>query len=128
MKKLVAGLAVGIGLLVVSDPAFSHHGGQNYDQTHLITLKGTVTEVELINPHALIHFEAKDDQGNVEKWVGDLPSPNGLRRNGWNSHTVKAGDQFSFIGNRFKDGSKKMAIRKLLMPDGQELKIGGQQE
>ena len=68
-SKLLTDLAVAVGFLMLAGPMFAHHSSSIYDREHPVTLKGTVTVLELINPHSLIRFEVKDDKGNIEKWV-----------------------------------------------------------
>ena len=74
-RKLILILTAIVGLLANAGPVFAHHSGANYDRENLITLSGTVTEFEFTNPHAQIHFDGKDAQGNIVKWVavGDPP-------------------------------------------------------
>ncbi len=70
-SKLFAVLAAGVVLLLVSGPMFAHHGGVQYDTKHAVTVTGTVTEFMFTNPHVQIHFDVKDETGNVEKWVAE---------------------------------------------------------
>jgi hypothetical protein len=117
-------LAVFLGtavLLLVAGPAFTHHGRSNYDVTSTATVKGVVTEFEWINPHALIHVDATDDTGKVEKWIAETNSPNTLSRQGWNKNTVKVGDQITLIGHRVKGGANYLNFSKIKFADGREL-------
>ncbi|MBF8305267.1 MAG: hypothetical protein HW398_455 [Acidobacteria bacterium] len=65
MRKLFTVLAAGVVLWMVSGPLFAHHAGSLYDREKPVTLTGTVTQYLMINPHAQIHFEVKDENGNV---------------------------------------------------------------
>jgi Family of unknown function (DUF6152) len=70
-------------------------------------------------------LEAKDPTtGKMEKWQGELTSPNHLARAGWTKSTLKPGDQVTIIGGPAKSGSTTMWIRKVLK-DGQEVSLGG---
>ena len=60
--------------------AFAHHGTANFDTTKSVTVKGTVTNFQFINPHVTIALDVKDDKGNVQNWQGALTSPNHLMR------------------------------------------------
>ena len=70
-----------------------------------ITLKGTVTKVEWMNPHARFYVDVKDDGGKVTNWEFELGSPNGLMRQGWTRNSLKIGDVVQVSGSRAKDGS-----------------------
>ena len=119
--RFMAVLIVAAGLLMVSGAVFAHHGRSNYDVTHTVTLKGTVTEFEWINPHALIHFDVTDESGKLEKWVGETNSPNTLTRQGWSRNTVKTGDQITLVGHRVKGDSPYINFSKIIFADGKEL-------
>jgi len=114
-------VVLAIGLFLVSIPVRAHHGASEYDMTKIVTLKGTVTELQFVNPHTLLVFAVKDDSGKTIEWQGELPSPNLLSRRGWSRSTVKPGDQITVIGALAKNGEKGMQIKKLVFPDGHEL-------
>jgi Family of unknown function (DUF6152) len=120
-KSLLAVFVGAAGLLMLSGPAFAHHGRSNYDMTHPFTVKGIVTEFEWANPHTLIHFSVTDENGKAEEWVAETNSPNTLSRQGWNRNTVKAGDQITLIGHRVKGGAHYMDFNKIVFSDGREL-------
>jgi len=106
--------------LSLSIPAFAHHGQAKYGGAE-ITVNGTVTKFEFLNPHAEVYFEVKDSKGNLERWVGEASSPNMLVRDGWNRNSLKPGDRISVSGHAAKDGSNTIFLEKLVLPDGREL-------
>jgi hypothetical protein len=112
--------ALGIGLLVISSPIFAHHGSSAYESKKLTTLKGTVTDFQFMNPHTEVVFEVKDDTGKVEKWTAEAASLLTMTRLGWNKNIFKPGDQVTFVGNRAKNGSNTMRLRKVVFPNGKE--------
>lgn len=111
--------------LAISLPAYAHHGTANYDMTKIVTLKGTVTDFQFINPHTLIMFDVKNDKGQVEHWQAEATSPNHLVRAGWTKDILKPGDQITISGYRAKNGSPIMRFGKMVLPNGQEVKEGG---
>ena len=121
MRKRLGGLAIVFGFLMACIPAFAHHGVSSYDMTSVVTVKGTVTAWEFINPHVLLHFEAKDEKGNVEKWTAETQGPNMMTRAGWNRDTLKPGDQITVIGRRAKNGSPSMRFDKVILSNGKEM-------
>jgi hypothetical protein len=121
-KPLVA-FAMAIGFLMASGPMFAHHGVGNVDTSQLVTLQGTVTEFEMINPHAQISLEVTNDKGKVERWTIEASSPNTLHRFGWDRNTIKPGDRVTVMGYRAKDGDAFMNLRKLVLSNGKELNV-----
>ena len=120
-RKLLAVLSVGAGLFLASGSVFAHHGRSNYDVTGDVTVKGTVSEFEWENPHALIHLDVTGESGKVEKWIAETNSPTTLSRQGWSRHTVKPGDTITLVGHRVKGGANYINFRKITLPDGREL-------
>jgi hypothetical protein len=116
----IVGMAV--ALLFACGQAFAHHGSSNYDLSKSMSVQGTITQFDFMNPHSAIHLESKDDKGNVETWLIEADSPNNLARAGWTRDSLKPGDQVTIVGNRLKDGSKVMRLQKVIFADGKELK------
>src|ERR1700730_1097177 len=112
-SKLLAVLAAGVVLLLVSGPMFAHHGGAQYDTKHPVTMSGTVTEYLFTNPHVQVHFDVTGENGSVEKWVAETASPQRLFGFWWDAKTLKAGDKITVTGAQLKDGNKIVSIIKL---------------
>ena len=89
--------------------------------TGTVTVKGTVTEFQWVNPHALILVDVTGEDGKVEKWVGETNSPNTLSRQGWSRNTVKVGEQVTLVGRRVKGGGNYINFSKIVFADGKEL-------
>jgi hypothetical protein len=122
MKNLGLCLAVLLAALLVSSPVLAHHGETNYDTDKLVSVKATVTNFQFINPHAQIYLEAKNDKGEIEKWICEARSPAMLVRNGgWDKTTLKPGDVITAIGFRAKNGANILRLKKIVLADGTEL-------
>jgi hypothetical protein len=117
---LPAHFFVAVALMVVSLPLSAHHGAAEYDNTKTISLQGTVTALQYLNPHALILFTVKDDKGQTADWTAELQSPNLLSRRGWSRSTLKPGDQVVITGHPVKNGVKAMTGQKVAFTDGRE--------
>jgi hypothetical protein len=123
--KLLGALVAGLGLLLASMPALAHHSfAAEYDASKPITLKGTVTKVEWMNPHARFYIDVKDDAGSVTNWEFELGSPNGLMRAGWTRNSLKQGDVVSVSGSLAKDGSHLANARNVTLADGRKVFAG----
>ena len=109
--------------LFASGAVSAHHGGAVYDMSKMTTVKGVVTEFQFINPHSQIFFDAKNDKGEVEKWIAEGNSGTALSRIGWKKDSLKPGDEITAIGNRSKNGSTTMHLRKLVLASGEELPV-----
>ena len=127
MKKatLVSAFAVGAGLMLSALPVLAHHSfAAEYDNKQPVTLTGTVTKVEWMNPHARFYIDVKDDSGTVTNWELELGSPNALMRLGWTRNSLKPGEMVSVEGSLAKDGSKLANARKVTLADGRKVFAG----
>jgi hypothetical protein len=89
--KVVAIFSVAAGILLFSVGSFAHHGASVvYDLNQKVTMTGTVTDYQFVNPHVLIFFEVTGEGGTVVVWSAGLTSPNRLARSdGWSRGTLK---------------------------------------
>ena len=114
-----------IAWLAVGTATFAHHGTANYETTKTVTVKGSVTDFQFVNPHVQIFWDAKDDAGTMQKWQGELTSPNRLTRAGWSKNSIKPGDTITISGYPTKSGSNEIWIQKVVLATGEELPTGG---
>jgi hypothetical protein len=70
-----------LAVLFVTGAALAHHGNSAYDLNKTVTVTGTVTKWQVINPHSGIWVEVKDSQGNVQIWSGEFGGALDLYRN-----------------------------------------------
>jgi hypothetical protein len=125
--KLVSSFALAGSLLLVCGSLLAHHGNIAYDEEHLITITGTVTELVWSNPHCQIYFDVKDDKGKVVSWAVESQSPGILQRNGWTKKSIKPGDQITITLAPAKNGAPVGFSGgnkgKIVFADGRVLKM-----
>lgn len=121
LRLFFCGVSLAAALLALGRPVRAHHAWHGYDMRNLSTIRGTVTQFDWGNPHVWINFDAKDEQGNVQKWSAGGPSPSRMAGNGWEKSTLKPGDTITAIGHRISDGTFFLRLEKVVLPDGREL-------
>ncbi len=118
-------LGLALGLLMVPSTVLAHHGTANYETTKSVSVKGTVTDFNFVNPHVTVFIDAKEAGGKVTKWQGELTSPNHLARSGWHKDTLKPGDVITISGFPTKSGTPEIWIQKIVLANGTELDTSG---
>jgi len=121
-------LLVAVILLVGSLRSFAHHSpSAEFDVTHRMTLSGTLTKIDWVNPHIVVYLDAKSTagaSGNVA-WKFESNPPAWFRRVGVSrADFAKAlGQAVTVEGNRAKDGSKYGYLMKSTYADGNSLEL-----
>ncbi len=106
----------------LSAPAFAHHAfAGEFDASKPITLRGKVTRVEWINPHAWLHMDVVNAEGKVESWRIEAGSPNTLVRRGMTRDSIPTGTEIVVFGYRHRNGSNAANGRDVTLPDGSKL-------
>jgi hypothetical protein len=123
-------------LLLVMTAAFSasykawaHHAfSAEFDAKTPVTLRGNVSKVEWINPHAWIHLTVAQEDGSAIEWMVEAGTPNTLLRAGINRNSLPIGSEIVVRGYQSKDRSCKPACRAngrdLAFSDGRKVFMG----
>jgi hypothetical protein len=107
----------------------AHHAfSAEFDANAPVTLRGKVTKVEWINPHAWIHLAAEQEDGSTVAWMVEGGTPNTLLRAGINKRSVPIGSEIVVRGYQSKDGACLPACkangRDLVFKDGRKVFMG----
>jgi hypothetical protein len=113
-------------LLLLAMAVLGHHSPSAiFDMGKRISLTGTLTKVDWINPHIVIAIDAKGDGGKVDHWTFESNPPSWYRSVG-----LARADFAKFIGQsitvdcvRAKDGALYGYMLKIRLPDGTSLEL-----
>jgi hypothetical protein len=124
LAKIVLSATLGSACLTLVGTTRAHHAfSAEFDANQPVTLRGTITSVEWINPHAFIHLDVKRDDGTVESWMIEAGSPNTLVRRGMTRDSIAPGTEVVVFGYRHRNGSNTANGRDVTLPDGKRLFI-----
>ena len=116
-------IAVIVGV-ATSSPRAHHSFAAEFDGNQPVTLKGTVTKMEWINPHSWIHLDVKNADGSVTKWMIEGGTPNTLVRRGFTKASLQPGTEVTIEGYRAKNGANRANGADLILADGRRLFMG----
>ena len=89
-----------IGMFLFGATAYGHHSlSATYDQEREITLEGRLVRFMFRNPHAFVHVEASDADGNLQRWAVEWGGATQLSGQGITRSTFKVGDEVIVTGN-----------------------------
>jgi Family of unknown function (DUF6152) len=111
--------------LVAALPASAHHSTTaEFDVQHRMTLSGTLTKVDWVNPHIVVFMDAKGS-GGPEAWKFESNPPAWFRRVGVSraDFSKAIGQSVTVEGNRAKDGSRYGYLLKITYADGNSLEL-----
>lgn len=117
MSSRIAAIVAGIAMSFPSYLSWSHHGSNVvYDLTRSITIAGTVTEFQFVNPHTQILFEATGEDGTVVGWLAGLPgSARLILEEGWSGDTLKPGDEISILGAPARNDAPSVWVEQVFL-------------
>ena len=122
MRRTLVAIACGVALL--SNALAAHHANAVFDLGKRLTLTGTVTEWFWANPHCLLRFDVKNDNGETTHWVAETQAPPNMTPFGWSKQSFAVGDQVKVTLEPVKNGQPLGRILQVLLPDGQTLVAG----
>jgi len=126
MRKSVV-LLIAVAVLAVSAQGWAHHAfSAEFDANKPLKLRGNVTKMDWINPHAWLHVDVKGTDGKVVSWMIELGPPNALLKRGWTKTSVPIGIEVIVDGYQSKDGALRANGRDVTLPDGKKMFAGSQ--
>ena len=86
-------LLTGLAAAAIATPVLAHHGWGSYDSSTVLTLDGTVAEIDPNNPHGELKLKTAD-----KLWIVTLSPPSRMAARGKPLAEIKVGDKLVAVG------------------------------
>ncbi len=114
-----------IGLVLGATSVSAHHSfSSEFDEKAPVKLVGTVTKIDLVNPHMWVYIDVKNSDGTVANWAVEGGAPNAIYRRGLRKEDFPVGVQVTVDGYRAKNGSNMANGRTVTFLDGRNFFLG----
>ena len=125
LLSLIPILAATIPLIITETSVVAHHAfSAEFDASRPVALRGKITKMEWINPHAWMHLDVTNDDGTVDSWMIEAGPPGALVRRGWTRDSVIPGTEVLVEGYQALDGGFRANGRDVTFPDGRRFFAG----
>ena len=117
--RVTSVVTVVVTALLAGAPVFAHHSFANeYDKNKAFTLKGTVTKLDLFNPHSWLYINVKDANGKIVSWGIEMPPPHDLAKQGVRKDSIPIGMEVTVEGFLAKNGANLVNGKTVRLADG----------
>jgi hypothetical protein len=104
--------------IVAAGAASAHHGFGNFDRTREVSLEGSITKIDFVNPHAYVYFEAINADGTKTAKRCEMRAATVLRRSGWSAEMFKAGEPIKITGAPDRFDANSCYVHTVVFADG----------
>ncbi len=101
--------ALACAFFLLPPAASGHHSGAVYDRNSEVSVTGTVTRYDFVNPHVHVFVEGVTDSGATEEWSFEMQSAILQIDRGWSDDSLQVGDRVVAVGNPLRSGSRNVA-------------------
>ena len=111
-------LAAACAAVLAAGTASAHHGFGNFDRSREVSLEGTITKIDFVNPHAYVYFEATNADGTKVAKRCEMRAATVLRRSGWSAEMFIAGEPIKIEGAPDRFDVNSCYVHTVVFADG----------
>jgi hypothetical protein len=103
----------GVIALAAGSSAVAHHGFGRFDMETWVDYTGTLTELELVNPHSYLNFETVDADGNAQPMRCEMRAATLIKRSGWQVDQFVAGRRVEIRAHPHRDDPRSCYLESV---------------
>jgi hypothetical protein len=111
-------LAAVSGAVLAASAASAHHGFGNFDRSREVSIEGTISKIDFVNPHAYVYFDATNADGTKTAKRCEMRAATVLRRSGWSPEMFQAGELIKITGAPDRFDSNSCYVHTVVFADG----------
>ena len=126
MRQKTCGVLLALMTLLATVSLWAHHSPSAiFDMSKRLTMAGTLTKIDWINPHIVVYIDGKAETGKVESWVFESNPPAWFRRVGVAraDFAKSIGQEVKVEGVAAKNGTLYGYLQKITFADGTSLEL-----
>ncbi len=126
MRQKICGVLLALMVLLATVSLWAHHSPSAiFDMSKRITMAGTLTKIDWINPHIVVYIDGKGEAGKAESWVFESNPPAWFRRVGVGraDFAKSIGQEVKVEGVGAKNGSLYGYLQKITFAGGNSLEL-----
>jgi Family of unknown function (DUF6152) len=121
LLKSAASAAALTGLAGLAMPALAHHGFGLFQMDIDKEWSGTMTQMNLVNPHSYMEFDAVGENGEPMHMRCEMRAASLLRRSGWSTDVFHVGAHVEIEGHPHRDDPHVCYIENVRIDDSVQL-------
>ena len=107
--------------LLVSYSASSHHGFGRFEMDKTVHYEGTLTGIDLVNPHSYMNFDTTDANGNKLAMRCEMRAATLLKRSGWSADMFIIGSHVKLEGRPHRNDPGSCYLETFSLGDAPEI-------
>lgn len=89
-------MSASVGAVLMMPTVFGHHSLRGYDQSAVVTVKGTISEIKWRNPHTRMTLRVTNPDGTARSTEIEMAGPSALTQRGFSTGSLNVGDAVTF--------------------------------
>jgi DNA polymerase III sliding clamp (beta) subunit (PCNA family) len=124
-RALFVLLGVGVALVASARVQAHHSFAATYFEDQTEQIEGNLVQFLFRNPHSFVHVEAKDKDGNMQRYAVEWGAGLQLNRQGVTRETLHPGDHVLVTGNPGRNPADHRLRMKTIVRPSDGWKWGG---
>ena len=114
-RKILRSAVASAAFCALAAPAFAHHGFGLFQLDIKREWEGTLTKMNLVNPHSYMELDVVEANGNVLHMRCEMRAATLIRRSGWSTDMFKVGAHVKIEGNPHRDDPEACYIENFTL-------------